>query len=375
MSRRPWLGAIRTATGGILRHKVQATVIGVVLLISTASATLGFALLAASNAPFQSAFSSQHGAHVTVTANPAHASPAELAATRTLGGVTATAGPFAAATVAVQYGGQPFGQLILAGRPSPGGPVDDVVMNAGHWPDAPGQVVLDGTAAPGGNQGPGQGGPQVGSTLTVTGPRGTGRGRSGRESHHGHAHRRRFRQLHHEHRGRLGHRGRGHPAAGTWRAGQRADDVPVHPGRHLHADPRRRGQGDQGAAAGQRDRGRLLAQCGERRHRERRDHGAVRRRLRADRPGHGGAHRGQRGQRGGRRRLLPDRRAEEPWPHPGPGRDRLPEPGRLAGRGRMPGRRGRGERAGGPGAARFGRRLRRGQPAGPVVGLGRRAGS
>ena len=91
-----WLGAIRTATGGILRHKVQAAVIGVVLLISTASATLGFALLAASNAPFQNAFSSQHGAHVTVTVNPAHASPAELAATRTLGGVTAAAGPFAA---------------------------------------------------------------------------------------------------------------------------------------------------------------------------------------------------------------------------------------------------------------------------------------
>jgi putative ABC transport system permease protein len=171
----PWLGAIRTATGGILRHKVQATVIGVVLLISTASATLGFALLAASNAPFQSAFSSQHGAHVTVTANPAHTSPAELAATRTLGGVTATAGPFAAATVAAQYGGQPFGQLILAGRPSPGGPVDDVVMNAGHWPDAPGQVVLDGTATPA--QG-GQGGPQVGSTLTVTGLPGTTGGKA-----------------------------------------------------------------------------------------------------------------------------------------------------------------------------------------------------
>ena len=173
-SARHWLGAIRTATGGMLRHKVQAAVIGMVLLISTASATLGFALLAASNAPFQNAFSSQHGAHVTVTVNPAHASPAELAATRTLGGVTAAAGPFAAATVPVQFGGQPFGQLMLAGRPSPGGPVDNVVMNAGHWPVGPGQVVLDGTAAPGGNQGPGQGGPRLGSTLTVSGPRATG---------------------------------------------------------------------------------------------------------------------------------------------------------------------------------------------------------
>ena len=39
-----WLGAVRTATGGLLRHKVQAVVIGLVLLISTASATLGLAL-------------------------------------------------------------------------------------------------------------------------------------------------------------------------------------------------------------------------------------------------------------------------------------------------------------------------------------------
>ena len=79
-----WLAAIRTATGGIRRHKLQAIVIGSVLLISTASATLGFALLAASNAPFQHGFSAQRGAHVAVTVNTAHASPAELAATATL---------------------------------------------------------------------------------------------------------------------------------------------------------------------------------------------------------------------------------------------------------------------------------------------------
>jgi hypothetical protein len=48
-----WFGAVRTATGGMLRHKVQAVVLGMVLLVSTASATLGLALLAASNGPFQ----------------------------------------------------------------------------------------------------------------------------------------------------------------------------------------------------------------------------------------------------------------------------------------------------------------------------------
>ena len=67
-----------------------------------------------------------------------------------------------------QSGGQPFGQLVLAGRPRPGGPVDDVVLNAGHWPDAPGQVVLDASPARRGEQGQG-GEPQLGSTLSVTG--------------------------------------------------------------------------------------------------------------------------------------------------------------------------------------------------------------
>jgi hypothetical protein len=74
---------------------------------------------------------------------------------------------------------QPFGQLTLAGRASPGGPVDDVVLNAGHWPDGPGQVVLD-TSRGGG---PGGGGPQLGRTLTLTGSpqtlRGSHRGRRG----------------------------------------------------------------------------------------------------------------------------------------------------------------------------------------------------
>jgi putative ABC transport system permease protein len=145
----------------MLRHKVQAVAISLVVLVSTASATLGLALLAASNTPFTHAFGSQHGADVTVTVDTALAGPAALAATRGLGGVTAAAGPFASSTVQTQFGGQPFGQLVLAGRASPGGPVDDVVLTAGHWPDGPGQVVLDGSA--------GDGGPALGSTLTVTG--------------------------------------------------------------------------------------------------------------------------------------------------------------------------------------------------------------
>jgi putative ABC transport system permease protein len=156
-----WLGGIRTATGGMMRHKVQAAALGMVLLVATASATLGFALLAASNAPFQRAFAGQHGADLAVTVNQARASSAELAATGTLRGVTATAGPFPEALIQTEFAGQTYGQLTLAGRASPSGPADDLVLEAGHWPDGQGQVVLNGS--------PSADGPQVGSTLTVTG--------------------------------------------------------------------------------------------------------------------------------------------------------------------------------------------------------------
>jgi putative ABC transport system permease protein len=166
-----WGGAVRTASGGPFRHKVQAFVLGMVLLVSTASATLGLALLAASNGPFDHAFAAQHGAHVALTVNPARVTPAELAATSHVAGVTAVSGPFTEATVQTQFGGQPFGQLTLAGRSAPGGPVDDLVLNSGHWPDGPGQVVLnDSLSGPGpgiGNLNPGS------SALTVTGVPGT----------------------------------------------------------------------------------------------------------------------------------------------------------------------------------------------------------
>jgi len=154
-------GAVRTAAGGMLRHKVQAIVIAAVLLTATASATLGFTLLAASNAPFQHAFAAQRGADVALTVNAAQAGTARLDATRSVRGAVASAGPFPEVTVQAEQGGQPWGQLTLVGRPSPSGPVDDLVLNAGHWITGPGQIVLSGT--------PADQGLQTGARFTVTG--------------------------------------------------------------------------------------------------------------------------------------------------------------------------------------------------------------
>jgi putative ABC transport system permease protein len=134
----PVLGAVRSG----FRRRVPVLVTGLVLLVSSAASVLGLALAVDSNAPFDQAFAAQHGADAVVTTQ---ATAARLATTRRLPGVTAAAGPFAEVTVTVRLAGQPgptLPSLTLAGRATPGGPVDDLVIQSGHWARDPGQVVL-----------------------------------------------------------------------------------------------------------------------------------------------------------------------------------------------------------------------------------------
>jgi len=159
--------AVRAARSGLSGRRVQAMVIGLVLLVSTAASTLALGLLVDSNAPFDHAFAAQHGSEVTATVQ---ASTAQLAATTHLPGVTAAAGPFPETTITATApltppGGQgPPGvfqqQLTLVGRPTPGGPVDDLTLASGHWPTQPDQIVLNDVRGPG---------ETIGTQLTVTG--------------------------------------------------------------------------------------------------------------------------------------------------------------------------------------------------------------
>jgi putative ABC transport system permease protein len=169
---------VRAARGGLSGRRVQAIVIGLVAFCSTAAATLALGLLADSSAPFNHAFAAQHGADVMATVTGA--SPAQLAATGRLPGVTASAGPFPETSVPVTAQESPsvhvsaHGKknspltvhqgLTLVGRSSPGGPVDDLTLTAGHWAQRPGQIVLSS-----------QSGLQlgIGSQVTVTGMAGS----------------------------------------------------------------------------------------------------------------------------------------------------------------------------------------------------------
>jgi putative ABC transport system permease protein len=163
--------AVRAARGGLSGRRVQTMVIGLVLLISTAASTLALGLLVDSNAPFDHAFAAQHGSEVTATAQ---ATTAQLAATAHLPGVTAAAGPFPETTITAHIPvtpppgqtGCPSGgciwqtPLTVVGRPSPGGPVDDLTLESGHWPTQLDQVVLNNVRGPG---------EQLGATITVVG--------------------------------------------------------------------------------------------------------------------------------------------------------------------------------------------------------------
>jgi putative ABC transport system permease protein len=157
-------GAVRGGLGR--RRRVQTVVIAAVLLVSTASAVLGLALVVDSNAPFDRAFASQRGAHMVASIDTSRVTPSALAVTRGLAPVTAAAGPFAVEEISgtdVSNGYPaplPLPPLMVAGRSSPGGPVDDIALQSGHWAQRAGQIVVDTN---------GQGSfASVGDSITVT---------------------------------------------------------------------------------------------------------------------------------------------------------------------------------------------------------------
>ncbi len=157
---------LRAVRGGIgPRRWVQTIVIALVLVVSTASSVLGLALVADSHATFDRAFSAQRGAHLVVTVNAARETRAQLLATARLPQVTSAAGPFSEANVTATDSspGAPvtvLPPLTLAGRGTAGGAVDDVTLEAGHWPQHTGQIAVESNT-----DGFGVG---IGDTVTVT---------------------------------------------------------------------------------------------------------------------------------------------------------------------------------------------------------------
>ena len=140
----------RIVRSGVRRRRVQTIVLTLTTLLSVAASVLATGLLVDSRAPFEHAFTAQHGSQLTAQFTGAKASPAQLAATAHVAGVTAAAGPYATASLHPVTGsgadmpaGVPIGQLTVVGRPGPGGPADDVDLMSGTWATGPGQIVMN----------------------------------------------------------------------------------------------------------------------------------------------------------------------------------------------------------------------------------------
>lgn len=211
-------GAVLTAaTGGAARRRVQTVVIFLVVTAGAAAALLGLTLATNADAQFLGAFTRQRGAHLAVTVDSAKVTPAQLARTAHLPGVTQAVGPYPEAAVFLTgsnasgtsaghslppgvrtesplgqsprsgtssgqspRGNRPGGQvapqgvpslpsnprevtpstgLAVVGRASPYGPLDNIIVRKGRWVTRPGEIVID----------PNQyGDAAIGSTVTVT---------------------------------------------------------------------------------------------------------------------------------------------------------------------------------------------------------------
>lgn len=91
----------RASRAAVRRRRLQTSVIGVVVLVSSMALVVALGLLDVASGPFDRLFGQAHGAHVVATFDAAKVSGAELARTahRSGSGVRASAGPFPQAVV------------------------------------------------------------------------------------------------------------------------------------------------------------------------------------------------------------------------------------------------------------------------------------
>ncbi|MFH9044691.1 FtsX-like permease family protein [Streptomyces mutabilis] len=163
------------ARAAVRRRRLQTLVIGLVVLLSTATMVIATGLLDSASRPFDRAFGKQQGAHAVAAFDPAEVSAQRLAATAERPGVEASAGPFGQTSVSIAPGSAAFlsGPLTVVGRADAGGPVDKVNVWSGRWAEQPGEIVVNQTPPANGSAPPFPADAKVvtpdGTKLTIVG--------------------------------------------------------------------------------------------------------------------------------------------------------------------------------------------------------------
>jgi putative ABC transport system permease protein len=141
MSDRPLRAVWAASRAAIRRRKLQTIIVGLVVMLSTGTVTVGLGLLQASSGPFDSAFARARGAHLSVVYDAA-----KVGAGQASGVIAPTAGPFQTTELVnpkLSGDGPPLrGNVFVVGRADQSGPVDRLTLTNGRWVRGPGEIVL-----------------------------------------------------------------------------------------------------------------------------------------------------------------------------------------------------------------------------------------
>lgn len=132
------LSQLRSA---VLRRRSQTVIVLVVSLLAATVSTMALTLLVRSDQPWNDAYARVNGPDLVFDLDAARVTPEQLAATRSLPGVTA-AGPALESALMPFADGDRKGSIQVVGRAGPGGDVGRLVVAAGRWPQRPGEIAV-----------------------------------------------------------------------------------------------------------------------------------------------------------------------------------------------------------------------------------------
>ncbi len=129
------------AIADVRRHRLQTLVVFVIAALAITVGSMGGTLLVQTSSPYDHAFADLAGPHLIAVFDARKVTPSQVAATASLPGVTAAAGPWTAAPVPFEKNKTKFALAVL-GRDDPDGTLDREQVVLGRWIQSAGEIVV-----------------------------------------------------------------------------------------------------------------------------------------------------------------------------------------------------------------------------------------